>query len=63
MGRCRKCFLQIVLNRKKNTVHFYEDFIQIYEIGYILEIDSKYPQQLHKAHNDLPFLPERMKIN
>ena len=27
-----------------------------------LEVDVKYPEQLHKLHNDLPFLPEGMKI-
>ena len=31
--------------------------------GYILEVDVKYPKTLHDFHSDLPFLPERMKIN
>ena len=31
--------------------------------GYILEVDVKYPKTLHDLHSDLPFLPERMKIN
>ena len=30
--------------------------------GYILEVDIEYPKNLHKEHNQLPFLPERMKI-
>ena len=30
--------------------------------GYILEVDVEYPKELHKSHNELPFLPERMKI-
>ena len=28
----------------------------------ILEVDVQYLEKLHKLHNDLPFLPERMKI-
>ena len=28
----------------------------------ILEVDIKYPKNLHNMHVDLPFLPERMKI-
>ena len=31
--------------------------------GYILEADVEYPKTFHTLHSDLPFLPERMKIN
>ena len=44
-----------------------EDFISNYDKdsdkGYILEVDVKYPKNLHDLHSDLPFLPERMKID
>ena len=30
--------------------------------GYLLEVDVKYPKELHKDHNELPFLVEKMKI-
>ena len=46
---------------------FNEDFIKNYDDdsdkGYILEVNIEYPKNLHVWHNDLPFLPERMKIN
>ena len=32
-------------------------------IDYLLEVDVKYPEELHDLHNDLPFMCERMKIN
>ena len=44
-----------------------EDFIKNYDEnsdkGYILEVDAKYPKNLHHLHTDLTFLPERMKID
>ena len=30
---------------------------------YILKVDIKYPKSLHNLHSDLPFLPQKMKIN
>ena len=44
-----------------------EDFIKNYnkdsDKGYILEVDVEYPKNLYDLHSDLPFLPERMKID
>ena len=30
--------------------------------GYFLEVDVQYSEEMHEHHNDLPFLPGRMKI-
>ena len=50
----------------ENTSQFTEDFIQHFNQesneGYFLEVDVQYPEKLHELHNDLRFLPERMKI-
>ena len=47
---------------KKNMVKFNEEFIKNYgqdsNKGYILEVDVKYPKNLHGLHEDLPFLPK-----
>ena len=32
------------------------------DVGYFLEVDIQYPESLEKFHNDLPFLPKRMKL-
>ena len=44
-----------------------KDFIKNYDEdsdkGYILDIDVEYPKNLHDLQSDLPFLPERMKVN
>ena len=50
----------------KDTSQFNEDFIKKYNKvsneGYFLEVDVQYFEKLHDLHNDLSFLPERMKI-
>ena len=30
--------------------------------GYFLEVDVQYLEMLHERHNDLPFLPQKIKI-
>ena len=48
-------------------IKFNEDFIKNYDEDsdkiYIFKVDIEYPKILQKSHSDLPFLPERMKIN
>ena len=50
----------------RDTSQFNKDFIKIYNIesdeGYFLEVDVQYLETLYELHNNLPFLPERMKI-
>ena len=50
----------------EDTSQFNADFIKNYngesDEGYFLEADVQYLEKLHELHNDLPFLPERIKI-
>ena len=50
----------------KDTSQFNKDFIKTYneerDKGYFLKVDVQYLEKLYELHNDLPFLPERMKI-
>ena len=49
----------------ENTFQFNEDFIKSYneesDEQYFLEGGVQYPEKLHKPHNDLPFLAEKIK--
>ena len=42
---------------------FIQNFNEIDNKGYILEVDVEYPKRLHELHSDLPFLSERMEVN
>ena len=50
----------------KSLSKFNEDFIKKYDedsnTGYFLEVDVEYPKTLFNSHKDLPFLPERKKV-
>ena len=50
----------------KDSSRFNEEFIKNYneesDEGYFLEADVQYLEKLHELHNDLPFLPDRRKI-
>ena len=52
---------------KENISKSNEDFIQNYDEDsnkeYIPEVHVEYPKNLHDLHSDLPFVPEKMKIN
>ena len=73
MGRKKLCewamFQRLPLDDTKwveETCQFNEDLIKSYnddcDEEYFLEVDVQYPEKLHNLHNDLPFSPERMKI-
>ena len=49
-----------------DSSQFNEDFIKNYNEksgkGYFIELDVQYHEKVHELHNDLPFLPESIKI-
>ena len=52
---------------KSRLSRFNQIFIKNYnensDKGYFLEIDVDYPKKLFNLRKDLPFLPERKKVN
>ena len=50
----------------KDNLQLNEDFIKNYneqsDEGYFFENDAQYLEKLHELNNNLPFLPERIKI-
>ena len=51
---------------KSRLSEFNEYFIKKYDedsnTGYFLEVDVEYSKKLFNSHKDLPFLPERKKV-
>ena len=54
------------MGKKKRISKFNEDFMKKYDennnTGYFLEVDIDCPKELFNFHKDLPFLPERKKV-
>ena len=48
------------------NISFNKNFTKSYnkdsDEGYFLEVYVQYPEELHEFHNDVPFLPKRMKF-
>ena len=58
------------MDRKNDLSKFDDDlskFIKNYDEnsdkGYIFEVTIMYPEKLHGKHKDLPFLPDKEKVN
>ena len=54
---------KLPLNRFKwsDPKKYTSEFIKNHDKGYLLEVDIEYPKHVHKAHENLAFLPERKK--
>ena len=46
----------------KKSIHFVKNYNEEIHQAYFFKVDVQYPEKFHDLHNDLPFLPEGMKI-
>ena len=51
-----------VINLSKLDEYFIKNYDEDSDKEYILELDVKYPKNFHDLRSELPFLPERMKM-
>ena len=51
------------LNPSEIDENFIKNYHEESDFGYFFEADIEYPKNLKKLHSDLPFLPEKMKVD
>ena len=52
-----------VENTSQHSKNFIENYNEDSDERYLLQVDVQYPEILHDFHSDLPFLPDKIKIN
>ena len=51
------------IRKGRSPITIVEELAMRKDRGYLLEVDVRYPKELHDYHNDLPFMCDKMKIN
>ena len=60
--QCLKSFQLIILSGSKILPNLMKNYNEESDEGCFLEVDVQYLEKLQELHNDLPFLPQGMKI-
>ena len=55
-------FRWVKFREDRNPKTMVEELVVKKNYGYFLEVDVRYPKDLHDYHNDLPFMCAKMKI-
>ena len=50
------------MDQRYFSIYFIKKYNEESDERYFLKVDVQYHEKLHELHNDLPFLPERLKI-
>ena len=56
-------FRWFMIRKGRSLITIVEELAMRRDRGYLLEVDVRYPKELHDYHNDLPFMCGKMKIN
>ena len=51
------------LNQKETSDFCLNSIREDSSIGYVLEVDFEYPNELHELHNDYSLAPEKLEIS
>ena len=56
-------FRRVQFREDRNPKTIVEELVAKKNYGYSLEVDVRYPRELHHHHNDLPFMCGKMRLN